>query len=78
MADLHGHFLWYELKTIDAVTAIAFYTKVLGWGIRGSFRAEATDIIVRKRAPGVLRSTIINVFCRRTISPLPKWLRMWF
>jgi uncharacterized protein len=32
--DLHGRFVWYELHTTDAEAAAAFYTKVVGWGIR--------------------------------------------
>ncbi|HZC57051.1 MAG TPA: VOC family protein [Xanthobacteraceae bacterium] len=34
MADYHGHFIWYELMTTDMKAAIAFYAKVLGWGMR--------------------------------------------
>src|SRR5262245_12038424 len=28
----HGRFIWYELVTTDVEAAIAFYTKVMGWG----------------------------------------------
>jgi predicted enzyme related to lactoylglutathione lyase len=30
-ADVHGKFLWHELRTTDPAAAGAFYTKVLGW-----------------------------------------------
>jgi uncharacterized protein len=30
----HGRFAWYELVTTDAEAAKAFYTKVVGWGVR--------------------------------------------
>jgi uncharacterized protein len=30
--DAHGRFLWYELLTRDVDGAIAFYTRVIGWG----------------------------------------------
>jgi predicted enzyme related to lactoylglutathione lyase len=29
---LHGRFVWYELMTTDMEAAMAFYTKVMGWG----------------------------------------------
>jgi predicted enzyme related to lactoylglutathione lyase len=32
VANLHGRFVWYELATTDREAAIAFYTKVMGWG----------------------------------------------
>ncbi|MGD0023475.1 MAG: VOC family protein [Xanthobacteraceae bacterium] len=32
MADSHGRFVWYELMTTDVEAAMAFYTKVMGWG----------------------------------------------
>ena len=28
----HGRFVWYELVTTDVEAAMAFYTKVMGWG----------------------------------------------
>ncbi len=31
-ATKHGRFCWYELMTSDTEAAIAFYTKVIGWG----------------------------------------------
>ncbi len=34
MANLHGHFAWYELMTSDVEGAKAFYTEVVGWGTR--------------------------------------------
>jgi predicted enzyme related to lactoylglutathione lyase len=34
MVGLHGCFVWYELTTTDAEAAKAFYTAVVGWGIR--------------------------------------------
>lgn len=30
----HGHFVWYELTTTDPEAAKAFYTSVVGWGLR--------------------------------------------
>jgi uncharacterized protein len=30
--DLRGRFVWYELMTTDMKAAMAFYTKVVGWG----------------------------------------------
>ncbi len=32
MVGSHGRFVWYELVTTDVEAAIAFYTKVMGWG----------------------------------------------
>ena len=32
MVNSHGRFVWYELVTTDVEAAIAFYTKVMGWG----------------------------------------------
>ena len=32
MVNSHGRFVWYELVTTDIKAAIAFYTKVMGWG----------------------------------------------
>jgi hypothetical protein len=32
MSDIRGRFLWYETLTNDVNGAIAFYTKVIGWG----------------------------------------------
>ena len=32
MVVSHGHFVWYELVTTDVAAAIAFYTRVMGWG----------------------------------------------
>jgi predicted enzyme related to lactoylglutathione lyase len=29
---VHGRFVWYELMTTDMEAAMAFYTKVMGWG----------------------------------------------
>jgi predicted enzyme related to lactoylglutathione lyase len=29
---IHGRFVWYELMTTDMQAAMAFYTKVMGWG----------------------------------------------
>src|SRR5690348_9225693 len=31
-----GHFLWYELITTNTEDAQAFYTRVVGWGIKDS------------------------------------------
>jgi len=32
VVNAHGRFVWYELTTTDVQAAIAFYTKVMGWG----------------------------------------------
>ncbi len=32
LADVHGHFVWYELSTTNIEAAKAFYREVLGWG----------------------------------------------
>jgi len=32
VVDSHGRFVWYELVTTDVRAAMAFYTKVMGWG----------------------------------------------
>jgi predicted enzyme related to lactoylglutathione lyase len=32
VVDSHGRFIWYELLTTDMAAAMAFYTKVVGWG----------------------------------------------
>ena len=32
MVELRGRFVWYELMTTDMKAAMAFYTKVVGWG----------------------------------------------
>jgi predicted enzyme related to lactoylglutathione lyase len=32
MSDIAGRFIWYETLTTDVDGAIAFYTKVMGWG----------------------------------------------
>ena len=32
MVNSHGRFVWYELITTDVEAAMAFYTKVMGWG----------------------------------------------
>jgi predicted enzyme related to lactoylglutathione lyase len=32
VVDLLGRFVWYELMTTDMEAAMAFYTKVMGWG----------------------------------------------
>lgn len=32
LVNSNGHFVWYELVTTDVEAAIAFYTKVMGWG----------------------------------------------
>jgi hypothetical protein len=32
VADSHGRFVWYELMTTDMQAAMAFYSKVMGWG----------------------------------------------
>ena len=32
MIELRGRFVWYELMTTDMKAAMAFYTKVVGWG----------------------------------------------
>ena len=34
MVSAHGCFVWYELTTTDADAAKAFYTDVVGWGLR--------------------------------------------
>lgn len=34
MVNSHGRFIWYELVTTDVEAAIAFYTNVMGWGVR--------------------------------------------
>lgn len=31
MVNYHGHFVWYELVTMDCAAAQAFYTHVVGW-----------------------------------------------
>ena len=36
MADMHGDFLWYELMTIDADAAQAFYGGLIGWTFKDS------------------------------------------
>lgn len=33
MSGLHGHWIWYELMTTDAVAAKTFYEAVVGWTI---------------------------------------------
>jgi hypothetical protein len=30
--NVHGRFLWYDLMTRDVDAAVAFYTRVIGWG----------------------------------------------
>ena len=32
VTNSHGRFVWYELMTTDIMAAMAFYTKVVGWG----------------------------------------------
>jgi len=32
LVNAHGRFVWYELITTDVKAAMAFYTKVMGWG----------------------------------------------
>jgi uncharacterized protein len=32
VVNSHGRFVWYELMTTDVEAAMAFYTKVVGWG----------------------------------------------
>ena len=32
MTSSHGRFVWYELVTTDVKAAMAFYSKVMGWG----------------------------------------------
>lgn len=34
MLDHHGNFVWYELSTTDVEGAKAYYSAVLGWGVR--------------------------------------------
>jgi predicted enzyme related to lactoylglutathione lyase len=34
MSDIRGRFIWYEALTNDVYAAVAFYTKVAGWGIQ--------------------------------------------
>ncbi|HEV3394597.1 MAG TPA: VOC family protein [Xanthobacteraceae bacterium] len=36
MVNSHGRFVWYELMTTDMKAAMAFYTKVMGWGAWGA------------------------------------------
>lgn len=36
----HGHFVWYELLTIDIASAEAFYHRVLGWGFEDASTAR--------------------------------------
>lgn len=34
MSDSYGRFLWYELATTDTAAAKAFYSEIVGWGVR--------------------------------------------
>lgn len=36
VTTLQGRFIWYELQTIDAKAATAFYQKTMGWGAKPS------------------------------------------
>jgi predicted enzyme related to lactoylglutathione lyase len=39
MAESHGRFIWYELTTTDMDAARAFYSEVVGWGVRDASTA---------------------------------------
>jgi uncharacterized protein len=40
MTNKHGDFIWYELMTLDADAATAFYSVVLGWTVARSANPE--------------------------------------
>jgi predicted enzyme related to lactoylglutathione lyase len=52
MVGSHGCFVWYELTTTDAEAAKAFYTAVVGWGIRdASMPAAAYTLFTAGEVP---------------------------
>lgn len=46
MPDHHGRFVWYELMTTDVAAAKAFYTKVVGWGIKDAFTPDRPHTVL--------------------------------
>jgi predicted enzyme related to lactoylglutathione lyase len=45
VVNSHGHFVWYELITSDVEGAKAFYTNVIGWGVRDASAPGATYML---------------------------------
>jgi uncharacterized protein len=45
VVNSHGHFVWYELITTNVEAAKAFYTRVIGWGIRDASTLGRTYIL---------------------------------
>ena len=45
VVNFHGHFVWYELITTNVEAAKAFYTGVMGWGVRDASRPGRTYIL---------------------------------
>ena len=45
MVNSQGRFVWYELVTTDVKAAIAFYTKVMGWGAWDASVPGKADIL---------------------------------
>src|ERR1700730_7902857 len=52
MANYHGRFVWYELKTSDVEAAKAFYAEVVGWGTQdASTPGMAYTLFTAGKAP---------------------------
>jgi predicted enzyme related to lactoylglutathione lyase len=45
VVNFHGHFVWYELITTNVEPAKAFYTGVMGWGVRDASTPWRTYIL---------------------------------
>jgi predicted enzyme related to lactoylglutathione lyase len=56
VVNSHGRFVWYELVTTDVPAAMAFYTKVMGWGAWDASVPGKTSILFSdgKAAVGAL------------------------
>jgi predicted enzyme related to lactoylglutathione lyase len=57
MANQHGDFIWYELMTSDAATAMAFYAAAVGWSHGGSDAYREIKAAGGEMVGGVLQLT---------------------
>src|SRR5215472_2760722 len=73
MVDYHGHFVWYELMTTDVAAAKAFYTRVVGWGMKD---ASTPDLAYTLFTVGKASVTgLINLpEDARKMGATPRWI----
>ena len=73
MDNYHGHFVWYELMTTDVAAAKAFYTRVVGWGMKD---ASTPDLAYTLFTVGKASVTgLINLpEDARKMGATPRWI----